>query len=101
MSRCPYSNVSKVPYHILLLLHVFEAAKMAALSHTSCLQEVPTTLQLGAILNIQVAFIKAEVTLQQIEMNGSQEAKGLWSLSNIRTKTRPFSVKRIIETKIL
>ena len=27
------------------------------------------------------------------EFNGSQEAKGLWLLSNIRTKTRPFSVE--------
>ena len=38
---------------------------MAALSHTSCLQEMPTTLQLGAILNIQVVFVKVKVTLQQ------------------------------------
>ena len=85
MSRCLYSNVSKVPYHILLLVHVSEAAKVAALSHTSCLQEVPTTLeaakmaalsytsclqevpttlQLEAILNIQVAFVKVQVTPQ-------------------------------------
>ena len=27
------------------------------------------------------------------EFNGSQEAKGLWLLSNIRTKTRLFSVE--------
>ena len=27
------------------------------------------------------------------EFNGSQEAKGLWLLSSIRTKTRPFSVE--------
>ena len=27
------------------------------------------------------------------EFNGSQEAKGLWWLSNIGTKTRPFSVE--------
>ena len=27
------------------------------------------------------------------EFNGRQEAKGLWLLSNIRTKTRPFSVE--------
>ena len=26
------------------------------------------------------------------EFNGSQEAKGLWSLNNIRTKTRLFNV---------
>ena len=64
MSICLCSNVSKVPYHILLLAYVSEAAKIAALSHTSCLQEVPTTLQLGAILNIQVAFIRVQVTLQ-------------------------------------
>ena len=69
MSRCLYSNVSKVPYHMLLLVHVSEAAKMAALSHTSCLQEVPTILQLGAILNTQVAFVKVQVTLQQVESN--------------------------------
>ena len=35
------------------------------------------------------------------EMNGSQEAKCLWWLSNIRTKTRPFSVKPPVEAKIL
>ena len=34
-------------------------------------------------------------------MNGSQEAKGLWLLSNIRTKRRPLSVKPTIERKIL
>ena len=28
-----------------------------------------TTLQLGAILNIQVAFVKVKVTLQQVESN--------------------------------
>ena len=26
------------------------------------------------------------------KLNGSREAKGLWLLSNIRTKMRPFSV---------
>ena len=41
---------------------------MATLSHTSCLQEVPTTLQLGEILNIQVAFVKVQVTLQQARL---------------------------------
>ena len=35
------------------------------------------------------------------QFNGSQEAKGLWLLPNIRTKTRPFSVKPTIEAKIL
>ena len=34
-------------------------------------------------------------------MNGSQDAKGLWSLSNIHMETRPFSIKPIIEAKIL
>ena len=48
-----------VPYHILLLVHAFQVAKMALLSHTSCLQEAPTTLQLEAIFNIQVAFMKS------------------------------------------
>ena len=57
MSRCLYSNVSKVPYHILLLVHVSEAAKMAALSHTSCPQDVPTTLQLGAIGARSLAYL--------------------------------------------
>ena len=37
---------------------------MAVLSHT-CLKEVPATLQLGAILNIQVDLVKVQVTLQQ------------------------------------
>ena len=36
-----------------------------------------------------------------MEMNGSQEAKGLWSPSNICKKTRPFSVKPIIDARIL
>ena len=27
------------------------------------------------------------------EFSGSQEAKGLWLLSNIGTKTRPFSIE--------
>ena len=34
-------------------------------------------------------------------MNGSQEGKGLWSLSNIRTKAGPLSVKPIVEAKTL
>ena len=35
------------------------------------------------------------------EFNGSQEAKGLWLLSNIRTKTRPFNVETYNRGQIL
>ena len=34
-----------------------------------------------------------EATCYTKEVNGSPEAKGLWLLSNIRTKTRPLSVE--------
>ena len=38
---------------------------------------------------------QGEAKGKMIEMNGSQEAKSLWTLSNICTKTRPFSVKNL------
>ena len=42
-----------------------------------------------------------EATCYTKELNGSHDAKGIWLLSNIRTKTRPFSVIPTIETKIV
>ena len=44
---------------------------------------------------------QGEAKGRTIEINGSQEAKGLWWRSNIRIKTRPFSVKPTIEAKVL
>ena len=44
---------------------------------------------------------QSEAKDRTMEMNGSQEAKGLWSTSNFCKKMRPFSVKPIIEARIL
>ena len=44
---------------------------------------------------------QGEAKGKTLEMNGSQEAKCLWWLFNIRTKTRSFSVKPAIFAKIL
>ena len=56
-----------------------------------------------AIFHLWLLTVRSqfEAKGRTIEMNGSQEAKGLWLLSNICMKTRPFSVKPIIEAKIL
>ena len=46
-------------------------------------------------------FRQWEAKSETKKLNGSQEAKGLWSLTNIRTKTRPSDVKLLIEANKL
>ena len=36
-----------------------------------------------------------------IEFNGNKEAKGLWSLTNIHMKSRPFNIKPTFQTTTL
>ena len=44
---------------------------------------------------------QGEAKSETKKLNESQEAKGLWSLTNIRTKTRPSDVKPLIEANKL
>ena len=44
---------------------------------------------------------QGEAKRETKKLNGSQEAKGLWSLTNIRTKTRPPDVKPLVEANKL